>query len=49
MKGNIVDANVLMVGMGGLMLLNTALGFYIIKLRHKIVFLEEQLTEQESH
>jgi hypothetical protein len=43
-----LDANVLMAGMGGLMIVNTALGFYIIKLRHKIVFLEEQLTDKES-
>lgn len=38
-----MNANVLLVGMGGLMLLNTALGFYIIKLRHKIVILEDKI------
>ena len=43
-----MDSNVLLVGMGGLMLLNTALGFYIIKLRHKITFLEESLTDSSK-
>ena len=43
-----MDANVLLIGMGGLMLLNTALGFYIIKLRQKIVYLEDRLDTQEA-
>lgn len=37
-----------LTGMGGLMILNMALGFYIIKLRHKIAYLEDKLEVKEN-
>jgi len=43
-----VDITVFLAGMGGLMILNTALGFYIIKLRHKITALEDALDEKQA-
>lgn len=41
-----VDLTVFIAGMGGLMILNTALGFYIIKLRHRITVLEDTLDDK---
>lgn len=43
-----VDLTIFIAGMGGLMILNTVLGFYIIKLRHKITALEDALDDKEN-
>ena len=44
-----MDANVLLIGMGGLVLLNTVLGFTIIKLKQKIYKLEDMLNKKEGN
>ena len=43
-----MNVTVFIAGMGGLMVLNTVLGLYIIKLRHRIAELEDVLTDKEE-